>query len=50
LVEHGVHKGGFAVVHVGDDGDVANAGSQRVSFPERGILPLYYERGCPDGY
>ena len=37
LVEHGVHEGGLAVVHVGDDGDVANAGSQRMVFPERGI-------------
>ncbi len=24
LVEHGVHEGGFAVVDMGDDGDVAN--------------------------
>jgi hypothetical protein len=24
LAEHGVHEGGFAVVHVGDDGDIAN--------------------------
>jgi hypothetical protein len=26
LVEHGVHEGGLAMVHMGDDGDVANAG------------------------
>ena len=24
LVEHGVHEGGFAVIDMGDDGDVAN--------------------------
>ena len=24
LAEHGVHQRGFAVVHVGDDGDIAN--------------------------
>src|SRR6266852_2712909 len=44
LLEHGVNQGGLAVVHVGGNGDVANAGSQRIVFPDRGIPLLYYER------
>jgi hypothetical protein len=24
LVEHGVHQGGLAMIHVRDDGDIAN--------------------------
>ena len=35
LPEHGVNQRGLAVVDVGDDGDIANAGSQKsVAFPE----------------
>ena len=30
LAEHGVDERGLAVVHVGDDGDVANTGSQKI--------------------
>jgi hypothetical protein len=30
LPEHGVHQGGLAMVHVGDDGDVANILLHRV--------------------
>ena len=29
LVEHGVHQRGLAVVHVGDDGDVADVSGHR---------------------
>ncbi len=29
LAKHGVNQRGLAVVHVGDDGDIANAGSQK---------------------
>ena len=42
LAEHGVHQRRFAVVHMSDDGDVANTQTQKGSFLNYGLLPLYY--------
>ena len=43
LAQHGVHQGGLAVVDVGDDGDVANAGIQKsVAFRAAKYRVCYY--------
>ena len=39
LLQHGVHQRGLAVVHVRDDGDVANARTQNGFLPD---IVYYY--------
>jgi len=39
LAEHAVHQGRLAVVHVSDDGDVANFQNLESSFSQRIVIP-----------
>jgi hypothetical protein len=51
LAEHGVYQRGLAVIHVGDDGDVANTWIQienSSGLPFWGLVLLYYG-GWPEG-
>jgi hypothetical protein len=48
LLQHGVDQRGFAVIDVGNNCDVTNAGTQ-IRLPSlkptnSGLLPLYYAR------
>ena len=42
LLQHSVNQRGLAVVNVGDNGDVADAGTQMSSFPISITYLLYY--------